>query len=121
MHIMHVLDYSFKISLLFDHFLTFYICIFRNVRQMPDYGKHVRWPQPPRMLGDKVRDFQSIHSRWRAHMILSSVPSNEWPQLRLKVLRLKSSLVWFCYFMSELLFLNTLTVETMKRIGKNLK
>lgn len=59
--------------------------VFRNVRQMPDYGKHVRWPSPPLTLRNTVTDFQSIHNRWRAQMILNNVPRNEWPQLRIKV------------------------------------
>lgn len=57
----------------------------RNVRQMQDYGKHVRWPAPPLVLRSMVSDFQSIHNRWRAQMILSNVPKTEWPQLRIKV------------------------------------
>ncbi|XP_045119957.1 unconventional myosin ID-like isoform X2 [Portunus trituberculatus] len=59
--------------------------VFRNVKQMPDYGKHIRWPAPPLVLRSMVTDFQSIHNRWRAHMILSNVPKSEWPQLRIKV------------------------------------
>lgn len=60
--------------------------VFRNVRQMQDYGKHVRWPAPPLVLRSMVSDFQSIHNRWRAHMILSNVPKSDWPQLRIKVI-----------------------------------
>ncbi|KAK8394631.1 hypothetical protein O3P69_005830 [Scylla paramamosain] len=60
--------------------------VFRNVKQMPDYGKHIRWPAPPLVLRSMVSDFQSIHNRWRAHMILSNVPKSEWPQLRIKVI-----------------------------------
>nr|XP_045596095.1 unconventional myosin ID-like [Procambarus clarkii] len=60
--------------------------VFRNVRQMQDFGKHVRWPAPPLVLRSTVSDFQSIHSRWRAHMILSNIDKAEWPQLRIKVI-----------------------------------
>ncbi|XP_064104605.1 unconventional myosin ID-like isoform X1 [Macrobrachium nipponense] len=60
--------------------------VFRNVKQMPDYGKHLRWPAPPLVLRSMVSDFQSIHNRWRAHMILSNVPRADWPQLRIKVI-----------------------------------
>ncbi|XP_071512839.1 unconventional myosin ID isoform X2 [Panulirus ornatus] len=60
--------------------------VFRNVKQMQDYGKHVRWPAPPLVLRSMVSDFQNIHNRWRAQMILSNVPKTEWPQLRIKVI-----------------------------------
>lgn len=65
--------------------ITKFVNSSRNVKQMPDYGKHVRWPAPPLVLRSMVSDFQSIHSRWRAHMILSNVPKSDWPQLRIKV------------------------------------
>ena len=58
---------------------------FRGVKQMPDFGKSVRWPPAPKLLNHVVQDFRSIHTRWRAHMILSRVPKAEWPQLQLKV------------------------------------
>ncbi|KAF2368380.1 Myosin head motor domain [Trinorchestia longiramus] len=58
---------------------------FRGVKQMRDYGKSVRWPPAPGLLSHVVDDFKKIHSRWRAHMILSKVPKEEWPQLQLKV------------------------------------
>lgn len=65
---------------------------YRNVKLMPDYGRHVRWPAPPLVLQSMVADFQSIHNRWRAHMILSNVPKADWPQLRIKVTWTLSSL-----------------------------
>lgn len=58
---------------------------FHGVKQMRDYGKNVRWPPAPRLLAHVVDDFKYIHSRWRAHMILSKVPKEDWPQLQLKV------------------------------------
>uniref|UniRef100_A0A2P2HYR1 Myosin-IA-like n=1 Tax=Hirondellea gigas TaxID=1518452 RepID=A0A2P2HYR1_9CRUS len=58
---------------------------FRGVKQMRDYGKSVRWPPAPLMLSQSVDDLKSIHARWRAHMILSRVPREDWPQLQLKV------------------------------------
>lgn len=58
---------------------------FRGVRQMKDFGKNVRWPPAPRLLTHAVGDIKNIHARWRAHMILSRVPREDWPQLQLKV------------------------------------
>ena len=58
---------------------------FSGVRKMRDYGKSVKWPTAPRVLGHCVGDLQAIHARWRAQMILSKVPRDEWDQLRLKV------------------------------------
>ncbi|XP_042216717.1 unconventional myosin ID-like [Homarus americanus] len=60
--------------------------VFRNVKQMQDYGKHLRWPAPPLVLRSMVSDFQNIHNRWRAHMTLCNVPKTDWPQLRIKVI-----------------------------------
>ncbi|KAB7502891.1 Myosin-IA [Armadillidium nasatum] len=60
--------------------------VFKNVRTMPSYGKNVRWPQAPLILLPVVSTFQMIHERWRAHMILSRVPKEDWDQLRLKVM-----------------------------------
>ncbi|KAG0729962.1 Myosin-IA [Chionoecetes opilio] len=68
------------------HYRLYKMRTYMNVKQMPDFGKHVRWPAPPLVLRSMVADFQSIHNRWRAHMILSNVPKTEWPQLRIKVI-----------------------------------
>lgn len=58
---------------------------FRGVKHMRDFGKNVRWPAAPRLLNHAVGDIKIIHARWRAHMILSRIPREEWPVLQLKV------------------------------------
>ncbi|KAK7866208.1 hypothetical protein R5R35_001420 [Gryllus longicercus] len=59
--------------------------LFRNVQTMRDYGKSVRWPAPPLAVRQAVAYLQAIHNRWRAWMILRSVPRAEWSQLKLKI------------------------------------
>ncbi|KAK2703841.1 hypothetical protein QYM36_017781 [Artemia franciscana] len=61
------------------------VTAFRNVKQMPDYGKRLRWPAPPPVLKQTTAMLKAIHERWRAWMILRVIPQSDWPQLRLKV------------------------------------
>lgn len=37
---------------------------FRNVRSMKDYGRHVKWPTPPKVLRKFEEALRSIHSRY---------------------------------------------------------
>uniref|UniRef100_A0A8C0F4D3 Unconventional myosin-Id n=1 Tax=Bubo bubo TaxID=30461 RepID=A0A8C0F4D3_BUBBB len=65
---------------------------FHNVRLMKDYGKHVQWPTPPKVLrrfeecvvqaAELIRVFCG---RWRAGELIRSVPPEVLPQLRAKV------------------------------------
>uniref|UniRef100_A0A8C8SNI7 Unconventional myosin-Id n=1 Tax=Pelusios castaneus TaxID=367368 RepID=A0A8C8SNI7_9SAUR len=60
-----------------------YICEvsrrFHNVKSMKDYGKHVKWPIPPKVL---CRFEESL---WRANVLIKSIPPEDLPQLRAKV------------------------------------
>jgi myosin-1 len=67
------------------------MCYFRNVAAMRDYGKPLRWPNPPLVLRKGVRNLKMIHERWRAWMVLKNIPQEDWPQLRNKVINLKMS------------------------------
>ncbi|XP_014807002.1 PREDICTED: unconventional myosin-Id, partial [Calidris pugnax] len=58
---------------------------FHNVRQMKDYGKHVQWPTPPKVLRRFEEALQNIYHRWRAGELIRSVPPEVLPQLRAKV------------------------------------
>lgn len=58
--------------------------LFRDVRRMPDYGKHIKWPAPPKVLSAWVAELKKAHNRWRASMILRNIPREEWPALELK-------------------------------------
>ncbi|XP_009700072.1 PREDICTED: unconventional myosin-Id-like, partial [Cariama cristata] len=58
---------------------------FHNVRLMKDYGKHVQWPTPPKVLRRFEEALQTIYHRWRAGELLRSVPPEVLPQLRAKV------------------------------------
>lgn len=58
---------------------------FRDVKKMRDYGKSVMWPAPPLAVRPVVYTLRAAHARWRAWMILRSVPRENWPQLRLKI------------------------------------
>ncbi|XP_059159355.1 unconventional myosin-Id-like [Physella acuta] len=59
---------------------------FKNAKRMKDYGLSVQWPKPPNSMKSTVELLKRAHARWRAHMILSKVPENEKPMLRLKVM-----------------------------------
>ncbi|XP_050418381.2 unconventional myosin-Id isoform X2 [Patella vulgata] len=59
--------------------------LFKNVKKMRDYGKHVQWPHPPKVLQGLVSMLSRVHNRWRANMILRKIPRDERPALRLKV------------------------------------
>ncbi|KAM4645631.1 unconventional myosin-Id [Amazona ochrocephala] len=58
---------------------------FHNVRQMKDYGKHVPWPTPPKVLRRFEEALQTIYHRWRAGELIRSVAPEVLPQLRAKV------------------------------------
>ncbi|OXB56645.1 hypothetical protein ASZ78_003936 [Callipepla squamata] len=58
---------------------------FRNVRSMKDYGKHVQWPTPPKVLHRFEEALQAIYHRWRAGELIRSIPPKDLPQLRAKV------------------------------------
>lgn len=58
----------------------------RDARNKRDHGKNVVWPAPPLAVRPVVPFLKSVFNRWRAGMILKSVPREEWPQLKLKVL-----------------------------------
>uniref|UniRef100_A0A8B9Q2E7 Unconventional myosin-Id n=1 Tax=Apteryx owenii TaxID=8824 RepID=A0A8B9Q2E7_APTOW len=58
---------------------------FQNVRSMKDYGKHVQWPTPPKVLRRFEEALQTIYHRWRASELIRSIPPKDLPQLRAKV------------------------------------
>jgi len=37
--------------------------VYRNVAQMPDYGKSVVWPKPPATLINTVKTLKRVHRR----------------------------------------------------------
>ncbi|XP_050790863.1 unconventional myosin-Id [Gopherus flavomarginatus] len=58
---------------------------FHNVRSMRDYGKHVKWPSPPKVLRRFEEALQAIYHRWRANVLIKSIPPEDLPQVRAKV------------------------------------
>ncbi|XP_076272228.1 unconventional myosin ID isoform X2 [Rhynchophorus ferrugineus] len=58
---------------------------FRNAKKMHDLGKSITWPAPPKGLESTARLLQAAHLRWRAYIILSRIPKNDWPQMKVKV------------------------------------
>lgn len=58
---------------------------FANAKSLPDYGKSIKWPAPPRSLKDTLIIIRKAYNRWRAYMILKKIPQAEWPQLKLKI------------------------------------
>ncbi|XP_053119977.1 unconventional myosin-Id [Hemicordylus capensis] len=58
---------------------------FHNVKSMKGYGKHVKWPTPPKVLRRFEEALQAIYHRWRAHELIKSIPPKDLPQIRAKV------------------------------------
>ncbi|XP_067869283.1 unconventional myosin-Id-like [Heterodontus francisci] len=58
---------------------------FQNVGSMKDYGKHVKWPTPPKVLRKFEETLQSVYQRWRAFQLIKSIPPADLPQVRAKV------------------------------------
>ncbi|XP_075237510.1 unconventional myosin ID [Lycorma delicatula] len=59
--------------------------LFRPAKNMRDYGKSIRWPQPSIAMKPHLPKLRAIFDRWRATMILKPYPREEWPQLRMKM------------------------------------
>uniref|UniRef100_A0AAQ5ZX52 Myosin ID n=1 Tax=Amphiprion ocellaris TaxID=80972 RepID=A0AAQ5ZX52_AMPOC len=60
---------------------------FKNVRSMKDYGRHVKWPTPPKVLR-KFEDSVCLHvftSRWWAWTLIKGLSPEEALQVRAKV------------------------------------
>ena len=57
----------------------------RNAKQLRDYGLSCPWPPSPPSLTRIVAKFHAAYDRWRAWMVIRAIPSQDWPQLRLKV------------------------------------
>ncbi|CAG0915513.1 unnamed protein product [Notodromas monacha] len=66
-------------------YVTQVLTAFQGVRQMPDFGRRVRWPVPPKVLRTGMGYLQAVHRRWWAFMVLRRVPRDTWPQLRTKI------------------------------------
>ncbi|XP_018093573.1 unconventional myosin-Id-like isoform X1 [Xenopus laevis] len=52
---------------------------FNGVKNSRDYGKHVKWPTPPRVLRRFHEALQNIYNRWRGYQIIKSLPPAEIP------------------------------------------
>ncbi len=52
---------------------------------MPDLGKSIKWPAPPRQFSETQRIVRRAYLRWRAFMVLSKYPRDKWPELFLKL------------------------------------
>jgi len=58
--------------------------IFKNAKNMRDYGKHLAWPRENFAIRHVVPALKNMYARWRAWMVLRVIPREDWPQLRLK-------------------------------------
>uniref|UniRef100_A0A8W4FMM8 Myosin ID n=2 Tax=Sus scrofa TaxID=9823 RepID=A0A8W4FMM8_PIG len=58
---------------------------FHGIRTMRDYGKHVQWPTPPKVLCRFEEALQAIFNRWRASQLIKTIPASDLPQVRAKV------------------------------------
>lgn len=58
---------------------------FRHVKNMKDYGKHIRWPEVPLAMRRAEPGLKMLYNKWRASMLLRKFPRSEWAQLRLQV------------------------------------
>uniref|UniRef100_A0A3B4YJX6 Myosin ID n=1 Tax=Seriola lalandi dorsalis TaxID=1841481 RepID=A0A3B4YJX6_SERLL len=58
---------------------------FKNVRSMKDYGRHVKWPTPPKVLRKFEEALRSIYNRWWAWTLIKGLSPEETLQVRAKV------------------------------------
>ncbi|XP_043921948.1 unconventional myosin-Id-like [Protopterus annectens] len=58
---------------------------FQNVRNMPDYGKSIEWPDPPAVLHRFQEITKNLFRRWRARQIVKNIPPSDMPQIKAKV------------------------------------
>ncbi|XP_075890997.1 unconventional myosin-Id [Nelusetta ayraudi] len=63
---------------------------FKNVASMKDYGRHVKWPTPPKVLRKFEEALRSIHSRWWAWTLIKRLSPEEALQVRAKVATLEA-------------------------------
>uniref|UniRef100_A0A7N8YPF8 Myosin 1D n=1 Tax=Mastacembelus armatus TaxID=205130 RepID=A0A7N8YPF8_9TELE len=67
---------------------------FKNVRSMKDYGRHVKWPTPPKVLQSRFRSALSFlflfTSRWWAWTLIKGLTPEETLQVRAKVASLEA-------------------------------
>ncbi|XP_012226345.1 unconventional myosin ID [Linepithema humile] len=59
--------------------------IFKNAKNMRDYGKHLAWPRENFAVRYVVPALKNMYARWWAWMVLRVIPREDWPQLRLKM------------------------------------
>ena len=55
------------------------------MKSSPDLGKSLPWPKPPRSLVPTTDFLKKVFLRWRAYVILSKYPREEWPEMHLKI------------------------------------
>uniref|UniRef100_A0A7N8X5I7 Unconventional myosin-Id n=1 Tax=Mastacembelus armatus TaxID=205130 RepID=A0A7N8X5I7_9TELE len=63
---------------------------FKNVRSMKDYGRHVKWPTPPKVLRKFEEALRSIYNRWWAWTLIKGLTPEETLQVRAKVASLEA-------------------------------
>uniref|UniRef100_A0A8C4NXZ7 Unconventional myosin-Id n=1 Tax=Dicentrarchus labrax TaxID=13489 RepID=A0A8C4NXZ7_DICLA len=63
---------------------------FKNVRSMKDYGRHVKWPTPPKVLRKFEDALRSIYNRWWAWTLIKGLSPEEALQVRAKVASLEA-------------------------------
>lgn len=57
---------------------------FRNVRQLPDKGKSIKWGTPPKSIHSTVDTFKLVYRRWCAHFVLSRLDKKDHPAVKLR-------------------------------------
>ncbi|XP_077959210.1 unconventional myosin-Id [Gasterosteus aculeatus] len=63
---------------------------FKNVRSMKDYGRHLKWPTPPKVLRKFEEALKSIYNRWWAWTLIKGLSPEEALQVRAKVASLEA-------------------------------
>ncbi|KAE8595337.1 hypothetical protein XENTR_v10015697 [Xenopus tropicalis] len=58
---------------------------FQQVRNMPDFGKSVEWPEPPTVLEKFQEISRNLFKRWRARQIVRNIPPSDMAQIKAKV------------------------------------
>ena len=60
--------------------------LFRNVRDDPDLGKGYRWPKPPPVLRNFLKNMQRVHATWRANVIIRRLTPEQQGEMRMKII-----------------------------------
>ncbi|KJE97204.1 brush border myosin I [Capsaspora owczarzaki ATCC 30864] len=66
-------------------FMSTVFSTYKGVKDLPDFGKHIRLPEPPKVLVPFRKKVELIHQTWRARRIVMSLTPPQQAEMRLKI------------------------------------